>query len=173
MADGKRISSVAPKVEAMKKAGLSPAMTVVVVLLSSPGFYQAFISNTADDAKKKVEVAYEVLVNEVKHLRDDDNLQREELDRLRSAVLKLSLMNMQTNENARQMAVEAAEEVVAPRRARRGSSIGSASSGSNKGATVEEPKEVRELRRAPVKKSVGKKSSLPGDLDLLMEQKAK
>ena len=75
------------KGQMLKKAGLSPVMTVIVLLMSSPGFYQTFFDRGTDEANKKAEVAYEVLVNEVKHLREDDQRLRRELGHIRQILL--------------------------------------------------------------------------------------
>jgi hypothetical protein len=179
MGDEKKSNSVIPKAEALRKAGLSPAMTVIVLLMSSPGFYQAFFNRTADDTQKKVEIAYEVLANEVKHLREADEAQREEMQRLRSAVLKLSLISTKNSDDARQLAVDAAEEVVASRGA--SSSHRSRSSKKSRGKPaavapakkIEEPKEVKVLRESGSLDSAPAKAAkpLPKSLDGLMEQR--
>ena len=160
-------NSVIPNVAALKKAGLTPGMMIIVTVLSSPGIWQAFFDRGASDAQRKAEVAYEVLVNEVKHLREDDESMREELQRLRDAVLKLSLRGTRAKVEARQMAVEAAEEVVVSKRRR-----GKARKKASKPDVVKEPEAVEILRNASPPKTAKTKKDLPKNLDMLMEQKA-
>lgn len=87
MGEDRKTGSLVPKAEALRKAGFSPVMTVVIVVVSMPGFWEFFFNKTGDEANKKAEVAYEVLVNEVKHLRRDDRTLRREITNLRQIFL--------------------------------------------------------------------------------------
>lgn len=88
MADEKR-TSVASRAELLKKAGFSPSMTVVLLVISMPGFWEAFIDNSDEQANKKAEVGYEVLSKEVEHQREDDKDLEREIQNLRHLVLML------------------------------------------------------------------------------------
>ena len=48
-------SSVVGKVEAMKKAGFSPWMILLVTLASTPGLWEKFIDNDDDVALETIE----------------------------------------------------------------------------------------------------------------------
>ncbi|RLC85444.1 MAG: hypothetical protein DRJ03_11710 [Chloroflexi bacterium] len=73
----------------LKKAGMPIWVTVMVALISTPGFL-GFIDNTDKDAEAKAEAAYEVLKAEVEFLRRDDARLTAEIRGLRQSIFALS-----------------------------------------------------------------------------------
>jgi len=70
---------VVDRFSAFKKAGMSPVLLVVMMVLSTPGFYNYLFDTTGEDAQKsadladkKAEVSYEVVAAEIKELRNDN-----------------------------------------------------------------------------------------------------
>jgi len=59
-------SSVVDKVTAMKKAGFSPWMILLITLASSPGLWQQFVDDTDEKALNAIEKAYPLLVKDAK-----------------------------------------------------------------------------------------------------------
>lgn len=103
---GEERSSIAAKAVALKKAGMPTAATVLILALSTPGFYEFFLNKTDDEAVAKAEVAYEIL-------KERSNAQARELDRLSSELRELRLFLMRDMygvEGAMEEAAEAAEE---------------------------------------------------------------
>lgn len=71
----------------LKKAGLPVPLVIVLTLASTPGFYEFFFNKSGEVAEEKADVAYEVLVKEVEHLRDDDEDLEREIKNLRQLIL--------------------------------------------------------------------------------------
>lgn len=86
MGDEKR-SSIATKADALKKAGLHPIVTGIILLASTPGFYEFFFNRTDDVANRKADVAYEVLAKEIEHLRRDDKGLEKEIQNINNFLL--------------------------------------------------------------------------------------
>ncbi len=93
MAEEKRESIVVSRLSAMKKAGIPPWGMVILMLFSTPGFYEAFWNTTEHENEDKVEASYEVMVNEVEHLRSEDARLTNEIQTLRQTILMLTLMS--------------------------------------------------------------------------------
>jgi len=72
---GDENSNVVKKAQGLKKAGLGTVGTVLVIALTTPGWYESFFDKTDDEAVAKAEVAYEVLKERSDaHARDLDRL---------------------------------------------------------------------------------------------------
>lgn len=97
MPEEPKTENVAEKVALMKKSGLSTVATIVILLMSTPGFYEFFLNRTDDEALRqakesqakavesitKVEVAYEVLRASVESRSHEVETLREEVSDLR------------------------------------------------------------------------------------------
>ncbi len=58
--------------ETMHKAGFPPWLTVVVLLATSPGFYEFFFDDQDEVAEAKAEVGYEITRQSIESLRRDN-----------------------------------------------------------------------------------------------------
>ena len=76
--------SIISSIEGLKKAGMPTAVTVAIILLSSPGFYEFFFNRTDDEAVAKAEVAYEILRERFEH-------QSREIDRIETELRDLKI----------------------------------------------------------------------------------
>jgi len=90
-------TSIAAKAASLKKAGFSPAITIVIIVLSMPGFWGLF-DDTDDKALNAIEMAYPVLANEVEHIKKQADRQREAdqklYDEIRALRQRIDMMMM-------------------------------------------------------------------------------
>jgi hypothetical protein len=81
---GNENSNVVKKAQGLKKAGLGTVGTVLVIALTTPGWYESFFDKTDDEAVAKAEVAYEVL-------KERSDAQAKDLERLGDEIRDLRL----------------------------------------------------------------------------------
>lgn len=78
--------TLATKVTSLQRAGVPLIATVVVLVLSSPGFYEFFLNKTDDEAKVKAEVAYQLLKVQAEGLEKKIDRQADQIEQLRGTV---------------------------------------------------------------------------------------
>jgi len=106
------IDKAVDRVSMMKKAGFSPAWILLLTIASSPGFYSYFFDKStevaqarAETAEKKADVSYEVIVAEIKELRND-NAQLAQRVQNQHAVIMILLQKGVGSENMDMSAVD-------------------------------------------------------------------
>ncbi len=81
----------ATKVEAMHKAGFPPWASLVVLLVSSPGFYEFFVNDQDAVAEAKAEVGYEITRQSIEALRRENAEMKEHIRSNQAKLFQLAM----------------------------------------------------------------------------------
>jgi hypothetical protein len=103
-----KTDDIATKAAALKKAGFSTVVTIIILLLSTPGFYSLFIDSTSKEAKAKAvesqiatTVAYELLKAKAENMEGQIATLRGDVKELAGFVREMAIQQAAVNSGAR------------------------------------------------------------------------
>jgi len=86
-----KTGAFATKVDAMHKAGFPPWLSLIVILASSPGFYEFFMDDQDAVAEAKAEVGYEITRQSIEALRRENAEMKEHIRSNQAKLFQLAL----------------------------------------------------------------------------------
>lgn len=82
---------VAERASLLKRAGLPTAATVLILLLSTPGFYERFFNTVDEEALAKADLSYQLLKAQTEALAKQIEINSVEVGKLRDLVNSMLL----------------------------------------------------------------------------------
>lgn len=103
-----KILDVSERAATLKKAGFSTAVTLVIILLSTPGFYNFFFDTKGEEARIEAvraqaasEISYALLKDKTEHMEEQLTTLRGDVKELAVFIREMTLQQAQVNAGAR------------------------------------------------------------------------
>jgi hypothetical protein len=108
MANGDKVLDVSERAATLKKAGFSTAVTLLILLLSSPGFYSFFLDSTSEEARIEAvkaqaasDISYTLLKAKAENLEGQVATLRGDVKELATFIREMAIQQAQVNAGAR------------------------------------------------------------------------
>jgi hypothetical protein len=108
MANGDKVLDISERAATLKKAGFSTAVTLLILLLSSPGFYSFFLDSTSEEARIEAikaqataTTSYELLKAKSESLEGQVATLRGDVKELSSFIREMAIQQAAVNSGAR------------------------------------------------------------------------